>query len=167
MWELLQLALRGGFKTSEFWLAALSLVVTVTAPLADEWVAHLRGIADTQTGTVALVATIGAAVISAAYSLARAHTKSSALKAGASTMPAPSGNVVTPGPGTAALEEAHRAAVVDATAALKMATEALTKASNLPRPATYADSLTVPRGAVNDLPAPSSPAAAAPPKANG
>jgi hypothetical protein len=167
MWQLLQLALKGGFRTSEFWLAAAGLAVTLTAPLADQYVAQLHGVAATHTGTAALVAGIGAAVISGAYSLARAMTKTAAVKAGADTA-APSGNVMTPGPGSATLEEAHRAAVVAATDAMRVAHDALVQASNLPRPAStlQGDSLTASRASVNDVRS-SAPAPAVPPKANG
>lgn len=140
MWTVIQLALKGGFKTSEFWLAVLGMVVTASAPAIEAKIAALHNAAATGSGTAALVAGIGAAVISGAYTVARAITKAKGLSAAAATVTpsadtTPSGNVVSYGPGTAALEDAHRAAVVGATNALETARRALEAASNLPRPA--------------------------------
>lgn len=170
------LALKGGFRTSEFWLGVLALAVTATAAPAATYVAHLHNVASTSSGTAALVATLGAAIISGAYSIARAMTKTGALSAAAtaaapdpgatgssvtSSAPAPdalvsappataaviataSGNTLTPGPGSPENEAAHRAAVEAATDALRVATAALARASNLPKPATFGSSASSP-----------------------
>lgn len=145
MWTVIQLALKGGFRTSEFWLAVLGMVVTAAAPAIQAKIDALQHVATTGTGTTALFAALGAAVISGAFSLARGHTKGKALDAAATTAaPAAaatdSGNVVSVGPGNAALEDAHRAAVVAATNALETARRALEQASNLPRPTSPLDS---------------------------
>lgn len=138
MWTVIQLALKGGFKTSEFWLAVMGMAVTAASPAIEAKISALHNVASTGAGTTALVAGIGAAVISGAYSVARALTKAKGLDAAAATVPAnpnvtASGNVVSYGPNNPALEEAHRSAVVAATSALAVAQRALEMASNLPR----------------------------------
>lgn len=159
METLLGLVLKGGFRTSEFWVTVLGLVVTAVAPFEQGWVDALHAQQHSATSPVTSIALgAAAAVIAGTYTLARMLTKGKAAAAiatantptvvtappapgappaNATAVLLPTGNVMTPGPGSSSLEEAHRAAVAAATEALTRATEALTQASSLPRPATF------------------------------
>lgn len=75
--ELVRVALRGGFKTSEFWLAVLALVLPWFAPMVDK----LAGVASAP-GAPIWLALLGAAV-AGAYAWARAHVKAATVKAAA------------------------------------------------------------------------------------
>lgn len=155
MWDVIQLVLKTGFRSSEFVVAVLGLLVTVVPALE-----HFR---DTTTSPVwAAIAGITAAVISAAYSLSRGHVKKAAIVAAAdSTANVPPVNQVLPGPGSAELEEAHRSAVVAATAALDASRRALEQASQLAIQKVQAT------GATSPTPAPAAAPAGAPGQQNG
>lgn len=77
MLDILRAALKGGFKTSEFWLAVLALVVPMLAPLVDK----LTGAAQAP-GAPVWLALLGA-VVASAYAWARAHVKGKTVAAAA------------------------------------------------------------------------------------
>ena len=156
MLTILELVLKGGFRTSEFWVTVAGLLVTASAPLVQGWVTSLHAQQTQSSGVTALGLGIAAAILSGTYTIARTLTKGKVANAAAviESAPAPdavvsnppataevirtaSGNVMTPASGSASLEEAHRSAIVAATSALEVARAALEKASNLPRPASF------------------------------
>lgn len=157
MLEILTAVLKGGFKTSEFWVTIAGLLVAATGPLVQGWVDSLHAQQAGSQGATAIALAAAAAILSGTYTIARSLTKAKAANAAAIVESAPdtpaapapnttavllpSGNVMTPGPGAPALEEAHRAAIVAATEALSRATAALEQASSLPRPATFGAAL--------------------------
>lgn len=81
MLELLKAAVKGGFRTSEFWLAALALLVPVIDSLVTRVIDYLTA-AQTSTHSPFLIVVLAAAsaAISAAYSIARALVKKEQVK---------------------------------------------------------------------------------------
>jgi hypothetical protein len=67
MLELLRAAMKGGFRTSEFWLSALAVVL----PLADTAASNAHG-------TVGIIASAG---VAAAYAVSRGYVKGKAASA--------------------------------------------------------------------------------------
>lgn len=98
MIELIKAALKGGFKTSEFWLAVLAVI----SPMLDGWFNHIyAAITNAEshaTNPLIMVALAGAAAfVSAAYSIGRSLIKKESV-AQAPTLGGyvtPSGNVAT------------------------------------------------------------------------
>lgn len=153
MLAILQLVLKGGFRTSEFWVTLAGLAVTLVSPFVPGWVASLHAQQQSASPVSGFLMGLAAAVISGTYTIARMLTKGKAADAAAviesapapdatitnpppnaSVIITPSGNVMTPGPVN---EELHRQAVVAANNAVEVARHALELASNLPRPATF------------------------------
>jgi hypothetical protein len=69
MLELLRTAMKGGFRSSEFWLAAAAVVL----PIASDQAAKLHGTA----------ATIATAAVAAAYAVSRGYVKGKGIEAAA------------------------------------------------------------------------------------
>lgn len=81
MLDLLKAALRGGFKTSEFWLAVAALFVPLVDGAVQHVVDYLNNAGATTHNPVYLVILTGAAAfISGAYSIARALVKKEQVK---------------------------------------------------------------------------------------
>lgn len=157
MLTILELVLKGGFRTSEFWVTVLGLAVTATAPFVQGWVNSLHAQQTASTSPAGAIALgVAAAIISGTYTVARMLVKGRTADAAAviesapgpdQTVSAPpptaqviltpAGNLMTPGAGSASLEEAHRQAILAATDALRVAQSALQKASNLAHPSTF------------------------------
>lgn len=77
MLDLLRAAIRGGFKTSEFWLSVLALLLPIVGPIVDK----VTGAGATP-GAPLWLAVVGA-IVAAAYTWARAHVKGKAAMAAA------------------------------------------------------------------------------------
>lgn len=98
MIDLIKAALKGGFKTSEFWLAVLAVIT----PMLDGWFNHLyAAITNAEahaTNPLIMVALAGAAAfVSAAYSIGRSLIKKQSVAAAPALggYVTPSGNVAT------------------------------------------------------------------------
>lgn len=111
MFDLLKTALRGGIKSSEFYLAILALFVPLADGLIDKTVHYINGVQTTSHNPLMIAVLAGAAAfISGAYSIARAFVKREQIKQIPHAMAVEQlgPNTVTTNPtGTAEAERAH------------------------------------------------------------
>jgi hypothetical protein len=116
MLDLLKAALKGGFRTSEFWLAVLALFVPLADGAVSRIVEYINNSAATTHNPIYLAILTGAAAfVSGAYSIGRALVKReqvrqipTAIALNQLPPPPPPPNTVTLNPvGTADDERAH------------------------------------------------------------
>jgi hypothetical protein len=110
MFDLLKAALKGGFRTSEFWLAVLALFVPLADGAVNRIIEYINNTAAMTHNPIYLAILTGAAAaVSAAYSIGRAMVKKEQVRQIPTAIALdqlPNRVTLNPG-GTAADERAH------------------------------------------------------------
>lgn len=106
--DVIKLAMKGGFKTSEFWLAALAILVPFADTLVQHAQTYVAGL-PAPSPLVALGKAVAAAIIASVYAVVRSRVKRDGAQAASiasvaaanatGTIPlGTNGNVLTPPP---------------------------------------------------------------------